>query len=248
MNAAVRWEIDRQFDGARNSIQFGAADDGSNAPGANPGAVIPRNITDDQADTFTNNGNVRNPSRFPVSENSPLFNMTGVSTPDTNGFTWVTLFSPDLRARARIVVVASVNETEIDKQILIKSFAPQPVLAITKTVDPQTVILPEGGNARVTFTMVVTNEGNGDADNVVLRDRLTDGPLQGYNIVVNTLPEGSEPFDQGADGNFEGFDLTIDALPAGESQTLTFDAIVDGRLRSTATPFVYVRLTTGPRP
>ena len=186
----------------------------------------PRFIIDDQADTFTNNGAVRNRSRFPASRTAPLYNVTGVGTPDTNGFTWVTLFSPDPSARARLVVVASVNGTEIGKQRLIKTFAPVPRLVIRKTVAPRTVLLPAGETARVTFTVVVTNEGEGGALNVVHRDRLTAGPPAGYTIDVETLPEGSQPVDQDEDGNVEGFNLTIAALPAGGSETLTFDAIV----------------------
>jgi hypothetical protein len=221
VNAAVRWEIDRQFEGAVGSLQFGAADDGSNAPGADPGF-----ISDDQADTFTNNGNVRNPSRFPISTTAPLHNVTGVATPDTNGFTWVTLFSPDPRATARLVVVASVNGTEIDKQRLIKNFAPVPELRISKTVEPSTVILPPGGEASVTFTVVVRNVGQGNATNVVHSDRLTAGPPGGYNIDVTTLPAGSRPVDEDEDGNVEGFNLTIAELPADRSETLTFNAVV----------------------
>ena len=224
VNAAVRWQIDRQFAGAVGSVQFGAADDGSNAPGAT-GDVELSFISGDQADTFTNTANVRNLSRFPISEAQPLHNRTGVLTPDTDGFTWVTLFSPDANATARVVAVASVNGTEIGKALLIKNFAPTPVLAIEKTVAPQTVVIPADGSARVIFTVTVTNSGNGDATNIVHLDRQTAGPLANYTVDVATLPAGAIPVDQDSDGDVEGFDLTLPALAAGAAFTFTFESI-----------------------
>lgn len=225
VNAAVRWEIDRQFDEAVGSVQFGAADDDNSIPGTDPG-TFPPNILDDQANTFTNTANVRNMSRFPVAEAHPLHNVTGIATPDTDGFTWVTLFSPDPRATARIVAVATVNGTEIGKQVLIKNFAPVPVLTITKTVEPQTVVLAEGDDARVTFTVTLTNEGDGDAANVQLRDRLTTGPARRYDVDVGTLPANAREVNQDDDENAEGFNLMIPQLSAGESFSFSFDSVI----------------------
>lgn len=182
--AQVRWVFDRQFSDAQGSMMFGAADAASAVPG-----VEMLGILGDQALTLTNNGNLSNQARFPVATDYPLHNVTGVGSPDTDGFTWVTLFSPDEQARARIVAVASVNGVEIGKEVLTKNFAPSPELAIEKTVDRQTVNLGVEGQGTVTFTVRVTNTGRGAANNVVLEDELTSGNRGAYTIVQGSVSE-----------------------------------------------------------
>ena len=92
--AQVRWEIDEQWDDAIGSTFFGAADAVGQA-----GVAGGLGITGSQAVTLTNNANVFNRARFPVATDFPLYNATGLTSPDTGGVTWVTLFSPDRRAR-----------------------------------------------------------------------------------------------------------------------------------------------------
>jgi len=185
--AQVRWELDRQWGNAQGSVQFGAAD----AAGSVPGVDL-LGIWNDQALTLTNNGGLTNQARFPVATDFPLHNATGVTTPDTSGFTWVTLFSPDQRARARVIAVASVNGVEIGKEVLIKNFAPSPQLAIEKTVNQQTLNLGADGQGTVTFTVTVRNTGQGDASNVVLQDQLTSGNRNAYSVVQGSLSEGGQ--------------------------------------------------------
>jgi uncharacterized repeat protein (TIGR01451 family) len=226
--AQVRWELDRQWGEAQGSVQFGAADAAGEVPG-----VDLLGIWDDQALTLTNNGGLTNQARFPVATDYPLHNATGVTSPDTNGLTWVTLFSPDERASARVIAVASVNGVEIGKEVLIKNFAPSPELTIEKTVERQTLNLGVNGQGTVNFTVTVTNTGRGNASNVVLRDRLTSGNRGAYTIIQGSLSEGGQA-QQGQPQNQQqgqrgrglgddGFSRTFN-LAAGESRTFTFQA------------------------
>lgn len=229
--AQVRWAFDRQWGEAQGSMQFGAADAAGEVPG-----VDLLGIWSDQALTLTNNGGLTNQARFPVATDYPLHNATGITTPDTSGFTWVTLFSPDERARARIIAVASVNGVEIGKEVLTKNFAPSPELAIEKTVDRQTLNLGVNGQGTVNFTVRVTNTGRGNASNVVLEDRLTSGNREAYNIVQGSLSESGQQGQQqtmqnqqqqneqqGQGPGNDGFSRTFN-LAAGESRTFTFQA------------------------
>lgn len=235
--AQVRWAFDRQYSDAQGSVLFGAADAASDVPG-----VDLLGIWGDQALTLTNNSGFANQARFPVATDYPLHNATGLSTPDTNGATWVTLFSPDPRARARVVAVASVNGVEVGKEVLVKNFAPSPELAIEKTVDQQTLNLGASGQGTVNFTVRVTNTGGGDATNIVFEDLLTSGNREAYNIVQGSVSENSQgqqnqqnqqqsqqqnqqsQNQQGQQGfGDDGFSRTF-SLPAGQSRTFTFQA------------------------
>jgi uncharacterized repeat protein (TIGR01451 family) len=202
--AQVRWLIDEGWDDAVGSTLFGAADAGGEA--ALPGDL---GIVGNQAITLTNNANIYNRARFPIATDYPLRNATGLGSPDTGGVTWVTLFSPDRRARARVLAVATVNGVEIGKELVIKNFAPQPELQLEKTVNEDTINLIADEQAEVTFDVVVTNTGSGDALNVQLDDQLTSGSADAYSLV-------------GRDG--DSFTETFD-IPAGESRRLTFDAV-----------------------
>jgi len=202
--AQVRWEIDEQWEDAIGSTFFGAADAGGNAADL-PGDL---GIIENQAITLTNNGTIFNRARFPIASDYALRNVTGIGTPDTGGVSWVTVFSPDRRARARIIAVASVNGTEIGKEVVIKNFAPQPELQVEKSVDTQTLNLMGDEEGTVTFEVTVTNSGSGNASNVRLEDALTSGNAEAYS-----LP------DYSGDSFTETFNL-----PAGESRTFSFQA------------------------
>ena len=208
IGADVRWEIDPWWEGRVNSTQFGTSDDNRQALGYG--------VFDDQADTRTNNAALSN-SGFPlVASQFPLYNVSGVNSPYVDGFTWVTLFSPDARALSRIVVVATINGEEIGKQILYKTFAPTPILRIFKTVNKDVVNLV-GGEASVTWTVRVDNIGTGGATAVDLRDLLSRGGPTFY--AIDAPPTGAT-----ASGN-DGFTLTF-PLAAGATKTVTFAAKV----------------------
>lgn len=207
IGADVRWEIDQLWSGRVNSMQFGTSDDNRLALGYG--------VFDDQADTRTNNARVVN-ERFPlIASQYPLFNLSGIGTPNADGFTWVTLFSPDKLASGRIVAVATVNGEEIGKQILYKNFAPQPRLQITKTVQNAIVNLV-GGTATDTWTITVTNVGEGDATNIVLNDTLASGAGASYSL--GALPAGSVAVG-------DGFNLTIPTLLGGASASVTYSPV-----------------------
>ena len=201
--AQVRWEIDEQWEDAIGSTFFGAADAAGEA--GTPGDL---GITENQALTLTNNGNIFNRARFPIATDYPLYNATGLGSPDTGGVTWVTLFSPDSRARARVLAVASVNGVEIGKELATKNFAPRPELAIEKSVDTQTINLAGDEQGTVTFNVTVRNTGSGNATGVTLEDTLSSGNAEAYSLVDR---EGT------------GFTETFD-LPAGESREFSFQA------------------------
>lgn len=200
IGADVRWEIDQQYSGRVNSTQFGTSDDNRIA--------LEYGVFDDQADTRTNNARLA-AERFPlIATEYPLYNQTGIGAPFADGFTWVTLFSPDTRAAARIVAVATINGEEIGKQILYKNFAPAPKLEITKTVNSEVVNLVSG-TATVTWTVNVKNVGAGDATNVNLSDILLSGA--GASYTLGALPAGSTLV---GDGFTNSFDLASDFTPA----------------------------------
>ncbi|GAB6084202.1 hypothetical protein JCM30471_31160 [Desulfuromonas carbonis] len=207
IGADVRWEIDQLWTGRINSIQFGTSDDNRLALGYG--------VFDDQADTRTNNARLMN-ERFPlIATQYPLFNLTGIGTPNVDGFTWVTLFSPDKLASGRLVAVATINGEEIGKQILFKNFAPQPKLQITKTVSSPIVNLV-GGTATDTWTITVSNVGEGEATNIVLDDTLASGIGANYTLGA-PLPAGSTQ-----DAGLDGFTFTIPSLQGGSSATVTY--------------------------
>ncbi|OGQ46554.1 MAG: hypothetical protein A3I05_02865 [Deltaproteobacteria bacterium RIFCSPLOWO2_02_FULL_44_10] len=213
IGADVRWEIDQWWFGRVNSMQFGTSDDNRVALGYG--------IFDDQADTRTNNARLT-AERFPlIGTEYPLYNQSGIGTPFVDGFTWVTLFSPDARSEARITAVATINGEEIGKQIFYKKFAPAPELEITKTVNSDIVHLV-GGVASATWTVTIQNVGNGDATNIDLSDILSSGAEASYSL--NSRPAGSTAV---GDGFTYSFALPSQLAPAGDNtQILTFTATV----------------------
>ena len=212
IGADVRWTIEEDYAGKVGSIIYGASDDNIQIP-----AVRKMKHIDDphQASTRTNNKNLAN-ERFPLEVTEyPLYNQTGIGTPSVDGFTWVTLFSADKIASGRITVVATVNGEEIGKQILYKNFAPQPKIAITKAVASAVVNLV-GGTATDTWTITVTNTGEGNATNIVLNDTLASGAGASY-----TLSGAPGTLDAGSDG----FTFTIPSLPGGSSAFVTYSPV-----------------------
>jgi uncharacterized repeat protein (TIGR01451 family) len=198
IGADVRWEIDQQYSERVNSMQFGTSDDNRIA--------LAYGVFDDQADTRTNNARLV-AERFPlIASEFPLYNQTGISTPFADGFTWVTLFSPDKKAAARIVAVATIDGEEIGKQILYKNFSPAPRLEITKTVDLAVVDLDVSNT--VTWTVTVRNVGFGDAKNVNLSDSLASGDGANYSL------SGTPGTPVGDDGFTYSFPLDSAATPA----------------------------------
>jgi len=217
IGADVRWTIEEQYAGNVGSIVYGASDDN-----AQSSVVRKMKHIDDphQASTRTNNKNLAN-ERFPlVVTEYPLYNLTGIGTPNVDGFTWVTLFSADKIASGRIIVVATVNGEEIGKQILYKNFAPAPKLQITKTVTPAVVNLVNGTAPPVTWTVTVKNVGEGDATNVKLNDTLLSGVAGGYTR--NSIPVVIAPITATANTS-GGYDSTF-TLAAGATVTQTFTA------------------------
>ncbi len=205
IGADVRWEIDQWWSGRINSMQFGTSDDNR--------VALAYGVFDDQADTRTNNARLE-AERFPlIASEYPLYNQTGIGTPFADGFTWVTLFSPDKDAAGRIVAVATIDGEEIGKQILYKTFAPAPSIEIIKTVDTDIVNLA-GGSGTVTWTVTVRNVGTGDATNVDLGDILASGAGASYGL--GALPPGATPV---GDGFTYSFPLPSQFNPAPPQNT-----------------------------
>lgn len=207
VGANVRWDILEET----GSVRFSAADDGGQPSGA---PITPQDINDNalSANTYTNSAGGNN-VRFPSSADYPLYNMTGVNTPDTDGFTWTALnHDPAVttQATARIRAVAYVNGTEVTKRFLDKTFAPSANLVITKAPESQTAGLNEARN----FTITVTNTGQGPATGIALNDVLRSGDAAAYGI---TAPAGTTA------NATDGFDATFDLAP-GESRAFTFPA------------------------
>ena len=207
IGANVRWDILEQTD----NVRFSAADDGGQPSGA---PITGQDINDNalSANTYTNSATGTN-VRFPSSTQYPLYNVTGVNTPDTNGFTWTALnHDPAVttQATARVRAVAYVNGTEITKQFLNKTFAPSARLTITKTPDDNRA----GLNQARDFTITVSNTGAGPATNIRLNDVLRSGNAAAYSI---TAPTGTTA------NATDGFDATFDLAP-GASRTFTFPA------------------------
>lgn len=227
--ATVRWNITgaASGNGANTPVIFGGADDGSNDTNFGGGVTPPASLLQPlaisaggkQADTITNSAVLAN-TPFPSTTGAnPLFNRTGVTSPNINGYTWTTLFAAADRADAQVVAVASIGDLEIGKQVLAKTFAPQPNVVITKTViadsdgnNDATAPLPGG---TVTLRITVRNTGAGAATDVRIQDRLFSGDAAAYNIVA--LPAGTTA-QQGNDG----FDATIANLAPGAEQNFDF--------------------------
>ena len=85
VGANVRWDILEQS----GSVRFSAADEGGQPSGA---PITGQDINDNalSANTYTNSATGTN-VRYPSSVQYPLYNVTGVNTPDTNGYTWTTI-------------------------------------------------------------------------------------------------------------------------------------------------------------
>jgi uncharacterized repeat protein (TIGR01451 family) len=211
IGADIRWEIDQWWTERVGSLQFGTSDDNRIALGYG--------ISDDQADTRTNNGTLETESFPLVSTDYPLYNQSGVATPFIDGFSWVTFFSPDPRASGRIVVVASVNGAEIGKQIIYKNFAPQPILEIEKSVNKDIVNIT-GGTASVIWSVTVRNVGTGAATAVDVSDLLAQGVATSY--ALSGLPAGAIAV---GDGFTTTFPLAA-AGDVGDEVTFTFTATV----------------------
>lgn len=232
IGADVRWEIDQQFAGRVGSTQFGTSDDNRVALGYG--------VFDDQADTRTNNSRLQ-AQRFPlIASEFPLYNQSGIGTPFVDGFTWVTLFSPDAKASARIVAVATINGEEIGKQILYKNFAPTPVIEITKTVDQELINLGGGGTGTVTWTITVKNTGSGDAANIDLSDTLASG--DGLTYTATGLPVGSTPVGDGFTYPMPSLASALTPAPPQTAQLLgnaqSFAALANGTVTNTGSSVV----------
>ncbi|GMA16252.1 phage tail tube protein [Deinococcus metallilatus] len=210
VGANVKWDILEQT----GSVRFSAADDGTQASGA---PISKQDINDNalSANTYTNSAGGNN-VRFPSSREYPLYNVTGVNTPDITGFTWTALnHDPKFNAAtARVRAIASVNGTEITKRFLDKTFAPSAKLEIVKEAN-QTVGLNQDGS----FTVTVRNVGQGPATGIQLQDRLTSGSDDTYSIGAVTANGAATTTAQGD----SGFNSTFDLAP-GEARTFTFPA------------------------
>ncbi|GGR84246.1 DUF11 domain-containing protein [Deinococcus sedimenti] len=207
VGANVRWDILEQT----GNVRFSAADDGGQPSGA---PITGQDINDNamSANTYTNSSTGTN-ARFPSSTQYPLYNVTGVNTPDTNGFTWTTLnHDPAVttQATARVRAIAYVNGTEVTKQFLNKTFAPSARLTITKTPDNNQA----GINQAQNFSITVSNTGAGPATNIRLNDVLRSGNAAAYSITA--------PASTTANAT-DGFDVAFDLAP-GASRTFTFPA------------------------
>ncbi|MFC6592295.1 hypothetical protein ACFP81_10005 [Deinococcus lacus] len=209
VGAAVRWDIVE--DKSQTNVRFATADDGAIASGA----IRPLDINDSamSATTFTNRA-AGNNARFPSGTDFPINNVTGVTTPDIDGFTWTALWVPASTAGvATITAVAEINGTEINKTVMTKVFAPSAKLSITKGEDAV-----KGLNEDHTFTITVRNTGAGAATNVRLNDVM---PANGAPYSVGTVTSnGNAAITL---NNQDGFDATFDLAPAGQpGDSITF--------------------------
>ena len=206
VGADVRWDITEQT----GSVRFSAADDGP----LDSGAVRPQDINANglSALTWTNRAAGAMNTPYPSASTAyPLYNLTGVGTPDTNGYTWATLnHDPAANgATARVRVVGYINGTEIDKQWLSKTFAPSANLTLTKESNQEST-----PGAPRTFRITVRNSGQGPATDIRLSDVLATGDAALYSA---TAPAGTTT------NATDGFDATFD-LAAGESRSFEFQA------------------------
>lgn len=207
VGADVRWDlITEQTTGG---VRFSAADDGAMDSGAMRPLDINANAT--SALTWTNRQSNNNVA-YPASATYPTYNLTGVNSPDVNGYTWTALNHDPAAtaAHARIRVVGYVNGQEIEKQWLTKDFAPSANLTITKVNTNPTDAAP---NEARTFTITVRNTGQGPATGIRLNDVLKTGSAANYS--VTGVPGTANAQD--------GFDTTFD-LAAGQSRDFTFTA------------------------
>ena len=213
VGANVRWDILTET--ITGGVRFSAADDG----GAPSGAVSRQDINDNatSANTYTNSATGNN-VRFPSSAEYPLYNVTGVNTPDTNGFTWTALnHDPKATtATARVRAIAYVNGTEITKRFLDKTFAPSAKLTITKTPKDNQAGIGQAKNIDIT----VTNTGNGPATGIKLNDVLKSGAAGSYTATLVRPADGTPNGDRGFDASF---DLAAMGQP-GSSRTFTIAA------------------------
>lgn len=204
VGAGVRWDIFE--DKSQTNVRFATADDGAIA-GAKPLAI---NDSAMSAVSFTNRASATNNARFPTSAEYPTNNLTGVGSPDLDGFTWAAVWVPNSQAgAATISAVAEINGTEINKTVLNKRFAPSAKLSITKGTSQE-----KGLNQDGSFNITVSNTGNGPATNIKLTDRLKGDGEAAYSI---SAPVG------GTIVGDSGFDATFDLAP-GASKTFTFPA------------------------
>lgn len=213
VGAEVRWDING--DKSATQVRFATADDG----GMPSGAVRPQDVNDNamSAATWTNSSTGTN-TRFPSSQRYPIYNQTGVATPDTDGFTWTALWVPSGAADiADVSAVAMINGTEIDKTNLIKTFAPTARLSINKEVVGTGAV---GQDQNATFNITVTNTGSGPATNIALNDVLSG---EGRNDVYAIDPVTADGAANIYYNNDDGFDASFDLQP-GESRTFTFQA------------------------
>ncbi|WP_407540787.1 hypothetical protein Q0M94_05155 [Deinococcus radiomollis] len=209
VGANVRWDI--LTENTTGGVRFSAADDGGAPSGAVPRQDINDNAT--SANTYTNSATGNN-VRFPSSAEYPLYNVTGVNTPDTNGFTWTALnHDPKATtATARVRAIAYVNGTEITKRFLDKTFAPSAKLTITKTPKDNQAGIGQTKNIDIT----VTNSGAGPATGIKLNDVLKSGAAGSYTATLVRPADGTPNANQ-------GFDATFDLAP-GASRTFTIAA------------------------
>ncbi|PIR26072.1 MAG: hypothetical protein COV43_02835 [Deltaproteobacteria bacterium CG11_big_fil_rev_8_21_14_0_20_42_23] len=224
IGANVRWQIEesasynkgyRERSSAKGRIGFGATGGGGNACGQGPAAEMGC-VDNNQAATYTANGSIRNTVRFPLAvegaSSFPFFNLTGILSPDLDGLAWVTLFSLDVRAEARVAVIGFVNGTEIGKTVLYKKFIPKPKIEVEKTVEVDGEVRPDED---VTFTVRISNSGLGVAHNITLEDRLASGNDDVYSL---SAPGGTAPVGD------SGFDTTGIDLAPGEHFDFVFTA------------------------
>lgn len=210
VGAGVRWDV---YQPQNTPIRFATADDGGQPTGGTIGA---QDVNDNSTSAYTRTNRAAGTNaRFPSSPDYPLNNVTGVNTPDTDGFTWTALWVPGgVSGEGRITAVAMIGTTEINKAVLTKRFAPSARLEIVKEAN-QTVGLNQDG----TFNVTVRNTGQGPATGITLQDRLTSGADDTYSIGAVTTSGAATVTAQGD----SGFDATFDLAP-GESRTFTFPA------------------------
>lgn len=242
VGANVRWDIREdaawENDGYRGlAMQFSAADDG----GQPSGSIRPADINDraKSASTWTNSATGFN-ERFPSSPSNPFYNRSGVTTPDRDGFTWTTLFSPlDVESYGKVTAIAYINGTEVNKAFVEKHFAPQARIILDKTItaegeseadraatpDAVTVTLNNGQpTATTTATIRVRNVGLAPATNVVINDLLSSGNGTNYTITGATSSTG-ETVTVTANG--DGASVTLADIAPGEDIFLTLTATAD---------------------
>lgn len=258
VNSEVQMEILEQ----RGNVRFAAADDQDRS------TMAALDISSNALSTksWTNLSTDPTYIPYPNSATYPAYNRTGVTAPNTNGYTWAALNhdpaytttdANGVAATARIRSIGYVNGIEIDKQFLNKNYVASAQVEIIKEVvvldQRQTdVVVSNRGDTNPTYEpgqevgirIRVVNRGQAAATNIQLADNLINGEAQNYAIGFSPVLQ-QRAAQQGFTNlttTDDTFTATLPTLAAGESRELVFVATGarDGTYCDSATINSYV--------